>query len=416
VSIVLTIFLVMSSIWLAILVAYRHELHSAWVEPVLRHPILILESDDWGPGPERHAVQLERLAELLQSHSDSRGRHPVMTLGLVLAVPDATRISAAGLEQYHRLTLGDARFRCIRDAIERGRAAGVFALQLHGMEHFWPPVLMRLAPARPELGRWLTEGELPDSEDLPSHLQSRWTDAEKLPSTDLPAAEIEAAAAEEVAAFAKIFGMAPVVAVPPTFVWTRAVEEAWVRAGVKAIVTPGRRYSRRDAAGRPAGSGSPIYNGEQALGQATYLVRDDYFEPSRGHTAGQALNALKRKFRLGRPILYETHRFNFTNDQGTAGTAMQEVDELLRRALVDMPGLRFVSTEALAEEYRKPRSLLFDWRWQARLNIWLRRLNEVSRLRKLAWLSGLAVLAGLLLVATRPVGAERAQAARPGCG
>ena len=40
-------------------------------------------------------------------------------------------------------------------------------------------------------------------------------------------------------AFAEVFGVTPEVVVPPTFVWTDAVESAWARAGARVVVTPG---------------------------------------------------------------------------------------------------------------------------------------------------------------------------------
>ena len=70
---------------------YRGLLLSLWHEPVIRDPVLIIESDDWGPGPPDHALQLARLIEILTEFRDMSGRRPVMTLGMVLAVPDGRR-------------------------------------------------------------------------------------------------------------------------------------------------------------------------------------------------------------------------------------------------------------------------------------------------------------------------------------
>ena len=109
--------------------------------------MLILESDDWGYGPIQQAQCLDRIAEMLERFHDSRGAHPVMTLGVVLAGPDTDRIRADGCRTYHRVTLADPRLAPVRDAMLRGVARGVFALQLHGMEHYWPACLMHAAHA-----------------------------------------------------------------------------------------------------------------------------------------------------------------------------------------------------------------------------------------------------------------------------
>ena len=229
--------------------AYRRALSAAWREPVLCAPVLILESDDWGYGPIKQAECLDRIAEMLERFHDSRGAHPVMTLGVILAGPDTDRIRADGCRTYHRVTLADLRLAPVRDAMLRGAARGVFALQLHGMEHYWPACLMHAALGDEKLRDWLTQSEFPCTEALPSPLQSRWIDVNTLPSKPLPTHEVAAAAAEEVATFKEMFGANPEVVVPSTFVWTDAVESAWACAGVQVVVTPGIRNESRDRRG-----------------------------------------------------------------------------------------------------------------------------------------------------------------------
>jgi hypothetical protein len=122
----IVIWLAVSSALLAF--AFRRALSAAWREPVLRAPVLILESDDWGYGPQVQAEQLDRLADLLADFRDTLGRHPVATLGVVLAGPDTERIRADGCRTYHRVTLADPRLASVREAMLRGAARGVFAL------------------------------------------------------------------------------------------------------------------------------------------------------------------------------------------------------------------------------------------------------------------------------------------------
>ena len=153
-------------------------------------------------------------------------------------------------------------------------------------------------------------------------VQSRWVDASVLPSRCLNANEVQLAAQEEVVTFQQIFGTIPRVAVPPTFIWNEDVEKAWAAAGITVVITPGNRFESRDVSGRPVGKGRAIHNGQSSENNIIYLVRDDYFEPSLGHTALQALGQLSAKTRLGRPTLYETHRFNFlgSEEEKNAGT------------------------------------------------------------------------------------------------
>ena len=180
-------------LWLAgscalLALAYRGAMAARWREPVLRAPVLIFESDDWGYGPDGQARALDRIAEALAAFRDRRGRHPVMTLGVVLAGPDTDRMRAEGCRTYHRVTLADPRLAPVREAMSRGAARGVFSLQLHGMEHFWPECLMRGAAANGPVRDWLTGPGFPSTEALPPQLQSRWIDATELPSKPLPVA------------------------------------------------------------------------------------------------------------------------------------------------------------------------------------------------------------------------------------
>ena len=384
---------------------FRAELRRAWREPVLAAPVLIVESDDWGYGPLEQAARLREISELMGRHRDASGRPAVMTLGVVLGGPDTARMAADEWKRYHRLTLSDPKLSPVLEQITAGARHGVFALQLHGLEHYWPPALMKAAEQSDEVQAWLRSAELPATEALPSHLQSRWADASVLPSRALPPEAIERAAREEAQAFRALFGMVPAVVVPPTFVWTAEVEHAWSQADIRVVVTPGRRFGGRDAAGRPAPVDPHFHNAETARSGITYLVRDDYFEPALGHRAERALVALEAKTRLGRPTLLETHRANFLGD-AKAADSLGELDRLLTAALRRWPNLHFMSSAELACHYRQ-RSAVVQRRLLPRLHCFVMRLAAVSRLRKLAWASGAALPAAALWLATRSHGQLR---------
>lgn len=389
-----------AAVWLM-----RRPLVALWREPVMRHPVLIVESDDWGPAPEAHAARLREIASVLGKYRDVCGRAPVMTLGVVLAHP------AAGAPPYRRVMLNDPRYSAVYAAMREGEAAGVFALQLHGMEHFRPASVLRAAETHEEVRDWLARDDAV-TEDLPSALQSRWVDASRLPSRPLEEAEVRASVNEEVAAYAQLFGGVPHVVVPPTFVWTEAVERAWAQAGVRVIVTPGRRFESRGADGRPVAALLPaILNGERGAGGVLYVVRDDYFEPAYGHDAARALAAVRRKALLGRPALLETHRFNFTRDADVASRALRELDCALREALRAWPHLRFVSPAELAQAWHSGDDDLVERRLRPRVICWLRRAQATPRLRKLAWATGLVAPATLLYAA---LGGATYQAGRIG--
>ena len=398
--------IVVGILWLTVsnallALAYRRAFLAAWHEPVLRAPVLILESDDWGYGPLLQAERLDRIADLLAGFRDAFGRHPVATLGVVLAGPDTGRMRANDWRTYHRLALSDSRLAPVREAMLRGAAREVFALQLHGMEHFWPECLMRSAASGERIRQWLSGAAFPSTEDLPAPLQSRWIDATELPSKPLPVEQVAAAASEETHAFAALFGTLPEVVVPATFVWDDVVEAAWVRAGVRVVVTPGIRNEARDAEGRVVAGQHRYFNAASGPLGVTYVVRDCYLEPSLGQTHDRTLQELRAKTRAGRPTLVEIHRLNFIADERATHRALDEVKRLLEAARAAFPELRFMSTAELARHCRD-RSPLVEGRKRTRVHFLIRRLSGVSRLRKLAWASGAALVALLTYAITRP--------------
>jgi len=391
--------LIVLGAWVSLAVAFGRRLHADWREPVLAAPVLIVESDDWGPGPPEDADRLRRLATVLQESSDEHGRHPVVTLGVVLAVPDSSHEDREGSgPSYVPRALDQAEFAPLRDAMLAGRDAGVFALQLHGKEHFWPPALLKAAQ-RDDAARAFLDGRrgMPRHESLAPHLQARWVDASQLPSTALDRRSVVAAVADETACFARVFGQFARVAIPVTFTWTTEVEAAWANHGVRVIVTPGTRNVGRDVQGRPAGDGSILRNGDAAAGGAVFVVRDIYFEPALGHTAERTLPVLNAHYRLGRPALLEMHRFNFTGDEAQAQASFAELRRLLQVSLQKTRQLRFMSTEALADALVARDPSLVDLRLAARVRAFILRAATQHRLRKLAWFTGLALVAVVVL-------------------
>ncbi len=310
---------------IAVLCGFRGLLIRLWREPVFRFPILIFESDDWSPGPETDAIALRQVADVLRVVSDRAGRHPVMTLGLVLAVPDCERIVRSDFQEYGIRLLSEPPYRPILDAIASGAVGGVFSRQLHGREHYWPPALISAARSDGNIRGLFRNEHSFRTEELPPSLQARWVDCSRLPSARLAVSEIESAVGEEVRAFSEMFGESPLVVVPPTFVWNDAVEAAWARSGISTVVTPGRRYEGRAEDGSLTGSSDRILNGDTGASGVTYLVRDQYFEPSYGHTAERAVDALRAKTACGRPTLLEIHRFNFIGSAELAKTAVREL-------------------------------------------------------------------------------------------
>ncbi len=380
-------------LWAGVLLAFAGPLAARWREPVLRHPVLIIESDDWGAGPLQQADALTRLTGTLQDIRDRSGRPAVMTLGVILEVPDGPRIAATHCTEYHALPLGDSRFAAVRAAIQDGIQSGVFAPQLHGQCHYWPPVLLAAARNNPAVRDWLTSTDPASTEDLPSPLQSRWVDASCLPSRALTPAAIQQSIATEAADYQTLFGSTPQVAVATTFVWNDAVEAAWAQVGVEAIITPGRRATCRNGAGQPGCVDATMLTGERSPAGPCFLVRDVYFEPALGHAPQRLVDGLQARTRQGRACLVETHRFNFLRAPDASLAALESG---LREALARCPELRFAAPIDLARAIRQRDPAWIETRLTPRLAAWRARLDEIPRFRRLSQLSGLALPLALL--------------------
>ncbi|MEO6423459.1 MAG: hypothetical protein ABIR84_12480 [Candidatus Nitrotoga sp.] len=379
-----------------LLLAYRHMLAAYWREPVFRYPVLVFESDDWGAGPLEQTQALDALRLILKGYRDQADHYPVMTLGVILSIADTEAMRAEKKSEYTRIALDHARFEPVLTALLAGINEGVFAPQLHGMEHYWPPAVMAAARTDAQVAAWLKTNDLAQSEELPPRLQSRWIDATSLPSQPLSKAAIDAAILEEVSVYTQIFGAKPVIAVPTTFIWSSLVERAWATQGVKCVITPGTRYDSRDGQGRPKGDGKVILNGERGQGDVMYLVRDNYFEPKLGHRAEKGMDALALQTACGRPTLLETHRFNFLGNSTQSKAVLAELDRLLAEARAHYSELRFLSTQNIAEAIVSQDMLLITTAPRARVLAWLARIGRMSRFWKLARLTGLFVPLWLL--------------------
>jgi hypothetical protein len=375
--------------WIGVCLAHAPVLRRAWREPVLRQPVLIFESDDWGAGPSQQADVLAALITLLQHFHDRNGRHPVVTLGVILAIADTEKLRANGGTVYQSMDLRDPRFAAVRERMQEGVRAGVFALQLHGGEHYWPPNLMHAAQSDAAVRAWLTSEGMPRTETLPSHLQSRWTDARSAPNQPLPADVTERAVKQEIPLFEACFGARPRVAVATTFVWNSAVERAWAAHGIDTVITPGRRYTQRGADGRPAGVDRQCYNGEASDDGQTYLVRDAYFEPALGHTAARLVREAQQRSRLGRPTLVEMHRFNFLGDDKAVAASLYTLEEGIAAVMKALPDVRFLTSHELAEGMRQGDQRLVTRDLRDRLIAWLRRIEQSPSFSRYAKLSGL---------------------------
>ena len=401
--------LLIGGLWFVCVIAllwvrYAADLKRLWLEPMLNYPVVILESDDWGVGPMEQQEVLEEIIDLLSDYCDSDGQHPVMTLGLILAEPDVDKIKETQGKNYFRRTLTSKRYKTLLNTIQKGVDNGVFSVQLHGLEHFWPASVMKCIDKQPKVERWLFENSLPISESLPSELQSRWLDCSALPCNTHQPEEINAAIDDELKLYEKIFGQLPGVVVPPTFVWTEKVEQAYANRHIKTLVTPGKQFTGRDIEGNLLTNNRYFYNGQISQDGLLYLVRDDYFEPGLGHKALNLLARIKDKANCGRPSLLEIHRFNFIKNTQDKTNSLSELNSLLQLVTKHFSNVRYMSSEQLADilriHHHEEQSNFIINSFVKRVKIWLARVKLFFQYNRLAKYSGFNALLRLSWIKT----------------
>jgi hypothetical protein len=392
---------------LVIVTTRRGLLAATWREPYVDEPVVILESDDWGPGPPDHVESLHRLLQVLAGHRDGVGRPAVLTANIVLSVPDGAQIVAGEFRRYAQREL-DVDFPALLTVMREGRAAGTFFPQLHGREHLNPEALMRRARNRDGAVRSLLgTPDWSDWEALDSPLQGHFVDGGELPTRPVAADQQRVMVEEGVLLFTRAFGEPPASAVAPCYLWNDDTEAAWAAAGVRYIQTAGYRCTGRGVDGTYIQSPRWIHPGCLSRQGQRYLVRNVMYEPADGRDWEVAWREVRRRFREAQPAVISTHRYNYTRP-GSREHALRGVDELLDRVCHSYPRLRFAASPEWGRWLERGRleDALTLGTWPAphpasgprRVAGFLRRLWR--RHEKLRWLvvaSGL-IVPGVLLV------------------
>ncbi len=375
---------------------------ATWREPYVAEPVVILESDDWGPGPPDHAVALDRLLALLGRHRDACGRPAILTANLVMAVPDPEAIASDGHRAYHRRLL-DA-FPEVVAALRRGHGAGLLCPQLHGLDHLHPEGLLeRARGGDTAVLDWLAAGGL-DWEALPSPLQGHYVDGSVLPTRPVAPEVQEALVTGGVEAFTTFWGHPPASAVAPCYLWDDTTERAWATAGVRYVQTAGYRCTGRDAGGHYRQEPPWLPPGLRSSTGLVYLVRNVMYEPRDGRGATEAWRTLRQRVSEAQPAVLSTHRYNYTGVG--AEEALSGLDGLLGQAERRYPRLRFLASPEwgrwievgeVSDPLTGSQSPLTPAPPRRKVAAFLRRLwNRHAKIRVVALATGLVVPAAAL--------------------
>lgn len=341
--------------------------------------IVVIESDDWGsirmPSKEVYSKLISKgydmsgsdynrldtlesnddlslLFEVLKSHRDSLGNHPVITANMVVGNPDFLKIRQSDFAKYYFEPVTETLKRYPgRDSVEllwkEGNNDRVFHPQFHGREHVntvrWMDALRERTP---EI-MFTFENETTFSGD------GDYNFMEVLDyNTPNDLKEMKESIAEGLAFFEKIFGFRAKSFIAPCYAWDSEIEETLSLNGVKYI-------QGLVIQSVPTGYFGKYKKKYHFLGSRNsydqyFLIRNCFFEPSISKTPdpiGECLERINMAFRWGKPAVISTHRINFigTLNENNRRNNLILLDYLLHRIIKSWPDVEFMTSDQLGD-------------------------------------------------------------------
>jgi hypothetical protein len=347
--------------------------------------LLVIESDDWGSirMPSKQVYEsclkagypvdqtfferydsllsehdLELLFNLLGSHCDSRGRHPVITANVVMTNPDFDQIRRNEFLQYkfepieQTFTSYPKHARCLslwRQGLERG----VFHPQFHGREHLNVELFMSAVRANDEVARFAFDNRMPGCIPKgPKALGNRFVETTRFRSA-AEKDQVLAAQIEGLKMFEATFGFRSRTMIPTNYVWSKDFDLAVASMGVEAF-QGGFTLKEQNVDGASTLSRRRI--GARNEHNQFYLTRNAQFEPSLSHrprldSADRCLSEISVAFQMKKPAVISCHRINFCGfiDESNRDQNLHALNYLLESILKRWPDVEFITSTDLLD-------------------------------------------------------------------
>lgn len=349
----ISILIVLLFFWLAVVLLLwlgkRDLFKKTWSETYIKEKVLVIESDDWGPGGDFHADRLQRLSNVLSSYKDSLGRPALLTADMVLSVPDLKQTMTAP-DQPLRRNILNKDFPKVHQAFIKAMEVGVFVPQLHGLEHLYGEGLKRLANNNDPRVQDATQTEhWWDWETLDSPLQSHYVDGTLLPSKPHTADIQQAIVDKATRLFEQCFGFPTASTVAPCYMWVDNTEKAWAEKHIQFIQTAGYRCPGRKEDGSYIQDQQETRPGDRnALGQI-YLVRNAMYEPVDGRREDDCIRQIEQAYTQASPATISTHRYNYTRTEDECEMSLMGLQKILQHCTKKYADLRFASSPELGQ-------------------------------------------------------------------
>jgi hypothetical protein len=315
------------------------------------HPVVVLQSDDWGRIGLRDREGLDQLRSaglalgerpydlysletvedldalraLLKRHHDASSRSPVLGMNFIVANLDFAEMCSNDFRQIHLLPLADGlpqgwRRPGLLDAYRKGMAEGVFGAALHGSTHFCRAAVERELAGkgeRADLIRKLWQAGTPYVHwRMPWIGYEYWDPGKPGDEHFLPADEQVALIGYSVGEFAKLFATLPRSACAPGYRADENTHRAWAQHGIRIAQN---------------GPGTPLPPHFDRHGILN-LSRTVEFEPATDvHFSLKAcLQRAEACFALGIPAIVSAHSINFHSTlEDFRSRTLSELDQFL---------------------------------------------------------------------------------------
>lgn len=346
------------------------------------HPILVIESDDWGgirmssKKSFDHLVlegapifddafnrydcleqpeDLEALAETLGKFRDHRGAPPVFTANYTMANPDFERIKQEKYETYFYEPFIDTLNRQspgVFSLTEQLIDSGILVPQYHGRDHVNHPRWLKSLREHDKLMLSAFEKGvfgISTPKYRPEYFMATY-DRSDVEGINQAVHELKVG----VEIFRQTFGFFPETFIPPCYIAPKAVLEFIKQAGINGLQGKIVHLIPEEKSG--AGY-TKLYRKSGMNDERVNLVRNVFFEPSENpgfDWVGDSMRRIKVAFQWKKPAIISSHRVNYVGgiDLQNRKNGLAKLEKLLALVLKAFPDVLFMDSRELSIIYQ----------------------------------------------------------------
>jgi hypothetical protein len=350
--------------------------------------VVVIESDDWGsirmasketfniyqakqipvgecPYNSNDCLEsnddLEGLLQVLTSHHDSAGNHPIFTINSIMANPVFDKIEESNYADYFFEPFTETLKRYPnRDRVvtlyRHGIASKVLFPQFHGREHVnvfrW---LESLRNDDPFTKLAFSQNMFSLHFDRKPAYYMEYMDAFDTDSQEQLISHKETLR-QGLELFRSVWGFSAQSFIPPCYIWPAVLNDSLVENGIRylqgnyytqdPVIEKGFTYKKRHR-----------FLGRHDRSGLTHLVRNVFFEPSIYYDRDPVNNALREieiAFRWNKPAVIGSHRLNYIGSINPLNRSkgLRLLDCLIKNIIKRWPDVQFMNSEQLGHKLK----------------------------------------------------------------